>query len=385
MSKLSQGSYSVNFADYVRDLEQKGKNIIKLQTGDPFFSTHSSIITTAISAMNSGKTKYCDSQGLLEFRKAICKKLLSANSIDASVSNILVTHGAVQGLSIILNYLIDDGDECLILEPYWRAYEANTKINNGNPIILEPDSNNKFDLDVSKLKSKITKRTKAIIINTPNNPSGAIYKESELKELYELADKEDFFIISDEVYESITYDDNKHFSIGSLEKKPNRVISLFSFSKTYSMTGWRIGYIHASSKLIGEFLKFNQFNITSVPEFSQLACLEALQGTESATYIKEMNSYYNENRLLIIKMLKGTWLENATIIPSGSFYCLIKFEDTQDDPLFLAKKIVDEVGVSLTPGIAFGDNMKNYLRLCFACQRDMLKDAIRRLVNYNTT
>lgn len=382
MSKLSQGSYSVNFADYVRDLEMQGMDIIKLQTGDPFFPTHPSIIQRASSAMKSGRTKYCDSRGLPQFREAISKKLQSTNLITAGEKNILVTHGAIQGLSVVLRYLLNKGDECIILEPFWRAYEANIKINQGTPKIINLCSGNNFDLDIAKIEAQISSKTKAIIINTPNNPSGSVYKAEELQKLYDLAVKEDIYIISDEVYESITFDTNHHFSIGSIEELPDRVISLFSFSKTYSMTGWRIGYISASIEMINELLKYNQFNITSIPEFGQLACLEAMQSVESTSYVSEMNNYYTQNRDLLINSISGTWLEQITTIPQGSFYSLLKFNNDQSDPLDLAKKIVRDINVSLTPGIAFGDNMTSFLRLCFACERVILEKALDRLINY---
>lgn len=382
MNKLSQGSYSVNFADYVRNLEMQGMDVIKLQTGDPFFSTHPSIILSASTAMKSGRTKYCDSRGLPQFREAICKKLQSTNLINAREKNILVTHGAIQGLSVVLRHLLNKGDECIVLEPFWRAYEANIKINQGTAKIIHLSSGNNFDLDIAKIQSQISSRTKAIIINTPNNPSGSVYKAEELHKLYDLAVKEDIFIISDEVYESITFDTNNHFSIGSIEEFPNRVISLFSFSKTYSMTGWRIGYISASTEVIDELLKYNQFNITSIPEFSQLACLEAMQSSESLSYVSEMNHYYAQNRDLLINSIRGTWLEQITTIPQGSFYSLLEFNNDQSDPLDLAKKIVRDIKVSLTPGIAFGDNMTGFLRLCFACERNILEEALNRLINY---
>ena len=382
MNKLSQGSYSVNFADYVRNLEKQGMDIIKLQTGDPFFSTHPSIILSASTAMKSGRTKYCDSRGLPQFREAICQKLQSANLINASEENVLVTHGAVQGLSVVLQHILSQGDECIVLEPFWRAYEANIKINQGTPKIITLDSTNNFALDVAKIKSQINRRTKAIIINTPNNPSGSVYKASELKKLHDLAAEEDIFIISDEVYESITFDANNHFSIGSIEAVPSRVISLFSFSKTYSMTGWRIGYVSASKGVIDELLTYHQFNITSVPEFRQLACLEALQSSESSSYVSEMNNYYSQNRALLINRIRGTWLEPITTIPQGAFYSLIEFNDGKTDPLDLAKKIVTDIQVSLTPGIAFGDKMSGFLRLCFACERGILEEALERLIDY---
>ena len=378
-------SYSVAFADFVRAQEAAGKKIIKMQTGDPDFATHDKVVTEAIKNLTAGNTKYCDSRGLMSLRQALAQKLAKENNILVSAEeNILITHGAIHGVNIAIKALINEGDECIILEPYWRAYEANVIVAGGGPVILNT-LDNLFQLDADQILDRLTPSTKLIIINTPNNPSGAIYDKNELLKLAKGAAAKGIYILSDEVYETITFNGKEHYSMASDISVFDYVISAYSFSKTHAMTGWRMGYIVASKTLIDEFLKLSQFSITSLAPFSQMAALAALSEADVQHYSESMRAEYESRKNHIIKMIKGTWLEKAMTVPEGTFYILIDISTFKLSSLVIAKKLVEVAGVSFTPGIAFGDKMDNFLRMCFATSMENIQYAINALLNLNIT
>ncbi|MDB5988720.1 MAG: aspartate aminotransferase [Herbaspirillum sp.] len=381
LSKVCQ-SYSVAFADYVRACEKKGQRIVKLQTGDPDFPTHPNIISAAHDALLKGETKYCDSRGLFDLRGALASKLLAENNIKCSANdNILITHGAVHGIGMAIRALVNPGDECVIIEPYWRAYEMDVILAEGIPIIVQTTPKDGFQLVADRVIERFTPRTKLIILNTPNNPSGAVYGEAELRKLVTAAAARGIYVISDEVYESIVFQESKHFSIASNPDVFDWVISAFSFSKTHAMTGWRIGYIVASKNVIDEILKLSQFSVTSLSPFTQMAGIAALHDPEAQNHVKLMRNEYEKRRERIIFSINGSWLEEAMILPQGAFYSMIDVTRFGLPSLELAKKIVDVTNVSFTPGIAFGDRMDGYLRMCFATSDANIDCAINALLN----
>ena len=374
-------SYSVSFADYVRVREYDGHRIIKMQTGDPDFATHPRIVQAAHEALIDGQTKYCESRGLLSLRNAIAKKLAESNGINvSSAENILVTHGAVHGIGIAIRALINPGDECIICEPFWRSYQMNVILAGGTPVIVKASPQTAFQLESKKILARITTRTKAIVINTPNNPSGAVYDRNELVKLASAAASRGVYIISDEVYESLIFDINRHYSVASDPEVFDWTISAFSFSKTHAMTGWRVGYLVASKLVTDELLKLSQFSVTSLSPFSQLAALEALNNKEVGVYAEEMRLKYEKRRNKISAAIIGTWLEQTMTCPEGTFYALIDTSRFGMPSLELAKKIVDFAGVAFTPGIAFGDGMDGYLRMCFATSDENIDFAIEALI-----
>lgn len=376
-----QQSYSVAFADYVRARESEGRTIVKMQTGDPDFATHSKVIQAAYRAQLNGETKYCDSRGLLSLRKALAEKLAAKNKIVASAQdNILVTHGAVHGIGMAIRALINPGDECIIYEPYWRSYQINVILSGGVPVIVQASPETGFQLEPEKILARITPRTKAIIINTPNNPSGAVYDREALVSLVSGAAARGVYLISDEVYESLVFDGRSHYSIASDPLVFEWVISAFSFSKTYAMTGWRIGYLVAGKPVIDELLKLSQFSVTSLSPYNQTAALEAINDPDVGAYAEAMRIEYQKRRNWIFTAITGTWLEKTMTCPEGAFYALIDVSRFRVPSLELAKNIVDVAGVSFTPGIAFGDGMDGFLRMCFATSDKNIDFAVDALI-----
>lgn len=379
LSKIQQ-SHSVAFADYVRQREAGGQRIVKMQTGDPDFPTHPKVLHAAHEAMLAGQTKYCDSRGLVPLREALSVKLRAYNGIDASAGErILVTHGAVHGVGMAIRTLVGPGDEVVIHEPFWRAYQADVILAGGVPVIVQARREVGFQLEASRLIDGITSRTKAILINTPNNPSGAVYAQEEVAVLAREAARRKIHVISDEVYESIVFDGHRHYSPAADPEVADWVISAFSFSKTHAMTGWRVGYVVAAPGVIGEMLKLSQFSVTSLAPYSQVAALAALSDPEVLAYAEMMRQTYESRRDDIVRAAAGSWLEGAMTVPQGTFYALVDVARFGKTSLDLAKKVVDVSGVSFTPGIAFGDAMDGYLRMCFATSGENITVAMNAL------
>jgi len=361
-----------------------GASIVKMQTGDPDFRTHPNIIDAAHRAMQNGATRYCDSRGLLELRSALQEKLYLDNKIACSAtSNILVTHGAVHAIGMALRALLNPGDECVIIEPYWRAYEMSVLLAGARPVIVPASPSNGFRLDVAKIAEVITERTKVIVINSPNNPSGVVYDRDSLVELASLAVSNGIYILSDEVYESIVFNPAGHFSLASDPNFFDYIVTVFSFSKTYAMTGWRIGYLVANAEIVDQILKLSQFSVTSLAPFTQMAALTALTDPEVKNYVAEMVGEYDKRNNRIAAAKKGTWLENEMLETSGAFYSLINMGRFGVSSLELAKLFVDKFGISFTPGIAFGDGMDQYFRMCFATSDQHIDSAMKALLDYD--
>ncbi len=379
LSRVKQ-SYSVAFSDYVRECEEKGRKIIKMQSGDPDFPTHPNVINAAHEAMLNGETKYCDSRGAPILRDAVRVKLEKTNKIcGLSNDNILITHGAVHAVGMAIRALVNPGDEAIILEPYWRAYEMNILLAGGMPVIHRMSRENNFQMVAEDVIAKITNRTKVIIINTPNNPSGVVYARNELRKLAEAAAEKSVYVISDEVYEAITFHSASHYSISSDPKVFDWVVSIFSFSKTYAMTGWRIGYLVGNSAVVNEILKLSQFSVTSLSPFSQRGAITALTDVDVSSYVEFMRRQYQKRREMIRRAVDGTFLESAVLSPQGTFYALIDISQWHTSSLSLAKEILDKTGVAFTPGIAFGDSMDGYLRMCFAAPEEYIGAAVSAL------
>jgi aspartate aminotransferase len=383
LTKISE-SVSVSFADYVRKREAEGLQLIKMQTGDPDFATHSSIVKAAETAMASGLTKYCESRGLKILRSAIACKLKSENGIAADPDReILVTHGAVHAINLMIRAVAESGDEVIVCEPYWRTYVSDVILSGATPIVVKLDSDSGFQLDADKILSAITPRTRAIVINSPNNPTGAVYDERQLRALATAAAKRGIFLISDEVYENIVFENRRHYSPGSDPAVAHFVATAFSFSKTHAMTGWRIGYLVANHSIIDALLKLSQYSVTSLSPFIQLAAATALTDSEAQAYSQKMRTEYETRRSLIANKTKGTWLEEAMPVPQGTFYTLIDCTPLATPSDELARHLIDRAGVALTPGIAFGDSMDNYLRMCFATSEQNIERSINALLDLN--
>ena len=373
--ELISESISVNFSDFLREQENYD-SIYKLHIGEPKYKVHKKIISSV--KINLSGNSYSNSRGDIELRKEICKKLKISNKINTDYKrNILITNGAIHAINISISLLINEGDECIILEPYWKAYESLVILNKGIPVFVNLGVNKKFKDIVSEIKDKISSKTKLIILNFPNNPTGQLINEKDFEELTDVIIKKNIFLISDEVYEDFIYDEKDRFSPGSIDSIKDNIISVFSFSKSYGMTGYRIGYLVANLNIVSNALKLSQYSITCLSPAYQKGALKAIH----------LNKYKNKgvlkffNRINYVKeLILNTKLEDKIIFPKSGFYLLYDISKHKMSSLDCAKKIVFEYNISLCPGVAFGKNFDSYLRISLTENKSDLKIIFDRLL-----
>ncbi len=365
-------------------MQQEGIKVISFGAGEPDFDTPRNIKDACISALNSGFTKYTATSGIDELKQAIGNKLKSDNNLDYKPSNIVVSCGAKHSLFNAIMVLCEKGDEVIIPSPYWVSYMEMVKITEGIPIFLKTTAEDDFKIDINLLKKLITKKTKVIILNSPSNPTGAIINEQELGEIAKVAKMNNIYIISDEIYEKIIYDDKKHTSIASFgEEIKNLTVVINGLSKSYSMTGWRLGYA-ASSEIIAKAMSNLQDHSTSnTVSFVQKAAIEALKGPQDE--LKKMVVEFNKRRNFIVDELNK--IPGITCNkPKGAFYVFPKvsnlfgkkFDKSEiKNSTDLANYFLDFAKVAVVPGVAFGDD--NYIRLSYATSIDNIKEGIRRI------
>jgi len=377
---------SIAIADLVRKLDKDGKKIIKLQTGDPCFKTHPIIAEALRDAISKGETNYAASQGLPELRASIAQYHKEVNGVHLdSIEQILITVGAAQAIFLSLVMLLNPQDEVIIFEPYYPQYEYIIKVLGGVarkvPAVFDKYEG-KYSINFNVLESFINDKTKAIIINSPNNPSGKIYTKKELDKLADLiALKNKIYLISDEVYSHIVDQDIIHTSLLGYSLISDRVIYINSFSKTYAMTGFRLGYIIADREIIKTILNLSQLNTTCVPAFIQRAGIAALQSEEVRQYTDYMVDKYNEKRKKVYNLLKGHPLFG--IYPEGAFYFLLKFPGELSDRIDnLVFDLLNEECVATVPGNGYGDSFKNFIRISFSVDDASVIEGVERIIRF---
>jgi len=379
---LQQVSESINvkLANTIREKESTGVVITKMQTGDPDFATADFICEAAQKAMNNGDTHYCASAGQAKLRAAIKKKLTNRNGIiNVEVDNILITQGAVHGLYLILQTLLNPQDEVIVISPYWMPYHSNILLAGGIPVVVNSELSQDFLPNITDIKRAITAKTKAIIINSPNNPTGCVYSKELLKMIAVLCEEQQIYLISDEVYEDLTYQ-YEHYSTQALLPGSQYIISIFSFSKSYAMTGWRIGYIYAMQAIIEQANKLTQYVTTSINSFVQAGALAALEHKDAEKNQKKMFAIYTKRRDLIKSLIVGTWLEENAFFPQGAFYLFINIAMFDMDSMTFVSELIEQKQVAFTPGIAFGEQSEHFIRMTFASDEKAIKVAITTLI-----
>lgn len=380
-------SVTLEITAKAKELRESGVDVISFAAGEPDFNTPQNILDAAKKAMDNGNTKYTATSGIIELRKAICKKLKEDNNLSYKENQIVVSTGAKQSLANSFMAILNPGDEVIVPIPYWVSYPELIKLADGNPVFVNTGEENDYKYNVEALEKVVTDKTKAIILNNPNNPTGTIYSKDELISLSEFAKKYNLIIIADEIYEKLIYDGKEHVSIASLsEDAYNRTIVINGLSKTYAMTGWRVGYT-ASSVQIAKIMSNIQSHMTSnTCSITQYAALEALTGPQQE--IKNMISEFERRRNYMYKELEG--IEDINIIkPQGAFYVMVNIENT------IGKKVRDEVinssmdfarllleneNVAVIPGKAFG--LDNYIRLSYATSIEAIEKGIERLKKF---
>jgi len=361
-------------------LSKKIDDVSFLSWAKPTSGTPEHINKAAIKAINEGKTGgYSEPAGLYELREEIVKKLKEFNHIEASPDETIVTVGAIEGLAAALMAVVDPGDEVIIPVPGYSSHIRQVVMSSGKPVCVPTIEDKGFSLDIERINDAVTNKTKAIMFSDPNNPTGSVYSGEELEAVAQIACKNNLIVITDEAYEYFTFDGHKHHSIASFEGMKERIISSFTFTKSYAMTGWRIGYIHASKELIAQVKKAHIPFAICAPVVSQYAALGALRGSQGC--INDFQQHYTTTRNLMCKRLDQLGHIFEYQKPKGSYLMFPKIKVEQGkDSLTFAKRLLKEARVSTTPGIAFRG--ESHLRMSFCVSEETIDKAFDRMEDY---
>lgn len=359
------------------NLALKYEDVINLSVGEPDFDTPKYIIEAAIDAMKEGYTHYTPNAGLKEFREAVAQKVKRENKIDANPeTEVMATVGAMGGLSLAILTVVDPGDDVLIPDPGFPSYRAQVVLAGGRPVPYKLLEENDFLIDADEIKKLITEKTKAIIINTPSNPTGTVLNEKSLKAISEIAIENDLVVISDEAYEAIIYDGLKHISIASLPDMKEHTISIFTLSKTYAMTGWRIGFAVADENIISQMTKLQEHISAHPSSISQKAAVAALRGGNDC--IKKMIAEYNERRELLLEgLLEIPGFKCKK--PQGAFYVFPNIKSFGISSEEFSMQLLEKAKVVVVPGTAFGEHGEGYVRISYATSKEKLINALSRI------
>jgi len=371
-------------ADKANELKSKGIDVISFATGEPDFDTPQNIKDSANRAMKEGFTKYTTVSGIKELKKAICKKFKRENYIEYEPSNILVSNGAKQALYNAFLTICDQGDEVLLPTPCYVSFKEQIKLAGAEPVFVPTEEENNFRLTLNGIKRKFNKKTKALLINSPNNPSGSICRKEDLEQIANFVIENELWVITDEIYENLLYDNNEHISIASInENIQKRTITVNGVSKTYAMTGWRLGYAAAPKEIISAMAKLQGHVTGNVNSIAQRAAIEALDGPQEV--IETMRNEYNKRRDYMVNELnsmKGIYCNK----PDGAFYTFpniskvygTKYKDKEiKNEADFVNYILDEAHVAIVPGKAF--EYPDHIRLSFALSMESIKKGIERI------
>ncbi len=363
-------------------LSKEIDNVAFLSWAKPTTDTPEHIKEAAVSSIRNGLVGgYSPTDGLVALRQEIVKKLNRDNNINANISQLLITVGAIEGLAAAVMAIIDPGDEVILPTPTYSTHIRQVQIASGKPVLVPLLEENNFALDIQAIKNAITPRTKAIMYCSPNNPTGTVFPEEQLKTIAEIALENNLMVITDEAYEYFIYDEKKHFSIGSIPEMKKNVISCFTFTKTYAMTGWRIGYLHADEEVIPQIKKAHIPFAICAPVVSQYAALAALKGSQDC--VKEFRDHYLNTRNLMCERLDKLNSVFEYQKPEGSYLMFPKIILKEGkDSISFCKNLLREARVSTTPGIAFGTTGESHLRLSFCVPEEEINKAFDRMENY---
>ena len=383
--KRIKPSPTIAVTQKAKELKASGKDIIGLGAGEPDFDTPDNIKEAAIKAIKDGDTKYTAVDGTPTLKNAIIKKFKRENNLDYKLDQITVGTGGKQVIYNAMMATLNNGDEVVIPAPYWVSYPDIVLLAGGTPVILECNEKQEFKIRPSDLEKSITKKTKWIILNSPSNPTGACYAEKDIKEIGKILEKHPHvFILSDDIYEHVTYENFKFFTIAQIDSLKDRVLTMNGVSKAYSMTGWRIGYAAGPKDIIKAIAKIQSQSTTNPSSISQAAAVEALNGTQS--FIQERSKSFQERRDFVVKELNAIDGINC-LKPDGAFYVfpscekLIGKKDSKgrvikNDTDFV-QSLLENNGIAVVQGSAFG--LEGFFRISYATSMENLKKALEKI------
>ena len=381
-------SLTLEITAKAKKMKADGISVIGFGAGEPDFNTPDFITDAAKKALDIGFTKYTPAAGTVELKNAVCEKFLKDNGLKYEANQIVISSGAKSSLYHAICAIVDDGDEVILPSPYWLTYPELIKLAGGECVLVPTKKENGYKMTAEQFADAITEKTKCLILNTPNNPTGAVYSEEEIKAIAKIAEEKNIYVISDEIYEKLVYGGEKHYSIAQYsEKMKELTVIINGMSKTYAMTGWRIGYLAAPvaiAKAISSMQSHTTSNACSISQYASVAALTDPKGDE---FIVKMQKVFDERRRLMIDMLKDV---NGIVCiePKGAFYVFVNVAGLYGKS-FEGKVINDSLtfadcalkrGIALIPGVAFGSD--DCIRLSYAISIEDIKEGLNRLIAF---
>lgn len=377
-------SPTVALTDKVKKLNLQGKNIIELLPGDPDFDTPQKITRLTYEYLKKGYTHYTNSRGIIELRESIAERYNRDYGVNYDPDEeILICSGGIHAVYCSLAAILNKDDEVLIMNPSWGQYSNIVSILGGKPVLVDTNFENNFLPSINQLEKSITDKTIAIILNYPNNPTGYVASIEYLEKINKLAKDNNLWIISDEVYEKIVFDGIKHNSMCNIKGYKERTIIVNSFSKTYAMTGWRIGFILANKNIIDLALKISQHTITNVQPFVQKAVADCINDSEVDEDVNNMVKEYQKRRDLVREIFEGYKQDKINInIPRGALYYFIDIRKLNKNSMEVARELLNEKAVAYVPGTVFGSCGEGFLRMTIATKPMYIENGFKRLLDW---
>jgi aspartate/methionine/tyrosine aminotransferase len=381
--ELIRQSATVAMSDRIIALKASGKNIVGLQVGDPDFGTPPAVVEESLKAMQSGLTHYGPSNGTLELRKAIAAKLLRDEGVTYDpASEILVTHGGIHAYYTGMQSILNPGDDVLIPDPSWATHSNMATMLRGNVIRIPAPAENGFIPFFESWEKALTPKTRVIVLNYPSNPTGAYPSREYLQKLQDFAKAHDLWVVSDEVYGSLYYEE-RPTSAAAIEGAKERTLIINSLSKSYAMTGWRVGYLAAPARVIANALKAGQNSITCVAPFIQKAATFALTDPAIQDVTANMRAAYGRRRDLVIRLSHELESDRVRIIPpQGAFYFFLDLRPLNMSSIEMCEGILEDAGVGLVPGSAFGEQGEGFIRMSIAASDEDVEAGFRKIVEW---
>ena len=368
-------SVTLGITSKAKKMAREGVDVVNFAGGEPDFDTPLHIKESGIEAIKKGFTKYTPSSGMPELREAICTKLKKDNSLEYAPSQIVVSNGAKHSLNNVFQVLCEEGDEVIMPAPYWLSYPAMVTMAGAKPVFVPTEKTNDFKPSREGIESLITKRTRCFILNSPSNPTGTVYNLDELKMITELAVKHKFFVVSDEIYEKLTYGGVRHLSIASLGKDIcDLTITINGLSKSYSMTGWRIGYAAGPSEVMKAISNLQSHAASNPVSISQKAALAAITGDQAC--VEVMRCEFEKRRDLMVEGINTT-KKISCMKPGGAFYVFCDISKLGVGSVEVSTRLLDEAKVAVIPGEPFGAD--SFIRLSFATGTESIKKGLDRI------
>jgi len=374
-------SLTLSIDSKAKAMKAEGIDVINFGAGEPDFDTPEHIKAAAMGSLDAGFTKYTPSSGIPELRSAISEKLKADNDLDYKPSQIIVNNGAKHSCFNAILAAIEPDDEVIIPAPYWLSYPEMVKVAGGVPVVVNTKAENGYKITPEEFEAAMSPKTRLIIINSPGNPTGAVYSKEELAALSEVALAEEILILSDEIYEKLVYDGKKHFSVAALSKEVYELtFTVNGFSKPYAMTGWRLGYVAAPEWAAKAIDSLQSQTTSNANSFAQKGALAAYKGPQEC--VANMVAEYDARRQLVISHVEKIKKISFTR-PEGAFYILLNIAQTGLTSSVFAERLLDKQNVAVVPGIAFGDD--ETIRISYATSRENIEKGLKRLADFVAT